>query len=75
MEQEYACDIVFRHNDTPYSTYNPTENYQLNEFNPIWFTLKKIVIGLPGYIFVTFLVIGLPGYIFVTFKLEIRSII
>ena len=36
--------------------------------NPNWFTLKKLVIGLPGYIFVTFLVIGLPGYIFVTFK-------
>ena len=43
--------------------------------NPNWFTPKKLVIGLPVDIFVSFLVIGLPGYIFVTFKLEIRSMI
>ena len=44
-------------------------------FNPNWFTPKKLVIGLPVDIFVSFLVIGLPVDIFVTFKLQIRSII
>ena len=34
--------------------------------NPKWFTLKKLVIGLPGAFFGTFLVNGLPGAFFGT---------
>ena len=36
------------------------------KLNPKWFTFKKLVIGLPGAFFGTFLVNGLPGAFFGT---------